>query len=188
MYFKHAYANYPGRNDSLRILISADCGATWQTIFYKGGNSLRTVPTTYMLYFYPANFNQWKIDTISLAAYSGEVLIRFRCINRNGNNLYLDDINIKPLSVGIGEVAMDNTAIHVYPNPATDQLSIILPKNLIKPDVIITDISGKILYTTFASETEKIVVNLRNFEAGIYLVQIQNMDLFETRKFVVLNQ
>ena len=101
--FKHAYAwmdrtgTANDRRDSLRILISTDCGSTWTQLFYKGGNTLSTLTSGagQQAAFAPTS-GQWVSNNIDLSAYDGQsgVIIKFVAINRNGNNLYLDDINI----------------------------------------------------------------------------------------------
>ena len=43
--FEYAYARYPGvYEDSLQVMISGDCGITWQKLFDKGGVDLQTAP------------------------------------------------------------------------------------------------------------------------------------------------
>ena len=101
--FKHAYAwmdrtgTANDRRDSLRILVSTDCGNTWTQLFYKGGNTLSTLTSGagQQAAFTPTS-GQWVSNNIDLSAYDGQsgVIIKFVAINRNGNNLYLDDINI----------------------------------------------------------------------------------------------
>lgn len=101
--FKHAYAwmdragTANDRRDSLQILISTNCGSTWTQLFYKGGNTLSTLTNGagQQAAFTPTS-GQWVNNTIDLSAYDGQsgVIIKFVAINRNGNNLYLDDINI----------------------------------------------------------------------------------------------
>lgn len=187
LYFKHAYTNYPGRNDSLRILISNDCGLTWQSIFYKGGNTLRTIPAASFDYFYPADTSQWKNDTISLATYSGEVLIRFRCINGFGNNLFIDDVRIDQLTVGIDDIAMENPDINVYPNPVRDLLVIRYPLLKNKDvNVIITDITGKIIYSQKISNAQQLEVNTSGFADGIYTVRLQSDQYVQAKRFTVI--
>ena len=106
--FKHAYAwlDKNGTNndkrDSMQVLISTDCGNTWTQLFYKGGNTLSTLTSGAGLgtAFTPTS-GQWLNNSIDLTAYDGQasVIIKFVAINRNGNNLYLDDININGTTV-----------------------------------------------------------------------------------------
>ena len=73
----------------------------------------------------------------------------------------------------------------IYPNPATNNLTITLGSSSQKVEVSITDITGKIIYTTTASETQKIDVNTNDYSAGVYAVQIQTADFIETKKLIV---
>ena len=78
-----------------------------------------------------------------------------------------------------------SSSIALYPNPATNQLTIALGSNNKKAGVTITDITGKIIYTAIARETQKIEVNTKDFTEGIYVVQIQAADFIGTKKLVV---
>ena len=77
------------------------------------------------------------------------------------------------------------SSINLFPNPATNNLTIELGRNNKKVNVNITDITGKIIYATTASETQKIEINTEDFAEGIYLVQFQSADLIETKKLIV---
>ena len=76
-------------------------------------------------------------------------------------------------------------SINLFPNPSTNQLTIALRSNNRKVEVTIADITGKIIYSTTASETQKIEVNTKDFAKGIYVVQIQTGEFIGTKKFVV---
>jgi hypothetical protein len=80
---------------------------------------------------------------------------------------------------------ISSSSIAFYPNPTTNQLTIALGSNNQKVEVTITDITGKIIYTTFARETQKIEVNTNDFKEGIYVVQIQAADFIATKRLVV---
>ena len=77
------------------------------------------------------------------------------------------------------------SSINLFPNPANNHLTIALGSNNQKVKVTIADITGKIIYSTTASETQKVEVNTKEFAEGIYVVQIQTADFFETKKLVV---
>ncbi|MBK9223007.1 MAG: T9SS type A sorting domain-containing protein [Saprospiraceae bacterium] len=78
-----------------------------------------------------------------------------------------------------------SSSINLYPNPTTNQLNIALGSNNKKVQVIIADITGKIIYSTTASETQKIEVNTKDFVEGVYLVEVQSADFIATKKLVV---
>lgn len=77
------------------------------------------------------------------------------------------------------------SSINLFPNPATNHLTIALPNTNEKVEITITDITGKIIYSTTVSETQKIEVNTKDFAEGIYVVQIQTADFIETKKLIV---
>jgi len=75
--------------------------------------------------------------------------------------------------------------VQIFPNPAVNHLTIDLGSNNQKVEVTITDITGKIIYTTTARETQKLEVNTNDFAEGIYVVRIQAADFIGTKKLVV---
>lgn len=92
----YAYApfNQTGYSDSLEVLYSTNCGATWTSLWRRGGTSLGTA-TASGSNFVPTS-TQWKTDSVSLAALSGQASVRFAFVNRNsyGNNIFLDNVNV----------------------------------------------------------------------------------------------
>ncbi|MBK6447005.1 MAG: T9SS type A sorting domain-containing protein [Bacteroidetes bacterium] len=77
------------------------------------------------------------------------------------------------------------SAINLFPNPADNHLTISFGNNNKKAEVTITDITGNIIHTTTANETNKIEVNTNEFAKGIYIVQIQAAGFVSTKKLVV---
>ena len=141
-----------------RVSISSDCGISWQSLFYKGGYSLKTAAATYN-YFYPTA-TQWKHETISLAAYTGEVMIRFRKICGWGNNLYIDNVSIDQ-STGIGTIASNEPGIKIYPNPTTGTIYLSEPAN-----ITLTDLSGNLLL----EEKNTNQLDISALPAGMYFL------------------
>ncbi|HEU4718708.1 MAG TPA: PKD domain-containing protein, partial [Bacteroidia bacterium] len=101
--FDVAYAPYDLVTycDSLEVLVSTDCGTTWNSVYLKGGSTLETVaPQTTA--FTPTNA-QWRNDAVNLNTYAGQssVLIVFRNRGHYGNILYVDNINITGTAAAI---------------------------------------------------------------------------------------
>lgn len=94
LYFDVAYQVFSGYSDTLSVLISTDCGATWATVYKKGGTILSTAGSGGNN-FVPAA-SEWRTDTVSLSAYAGlsNVILAFQNKNGYGNKLYLDNINV----------------------------------------------------------------------------------------------
>lgn len=123
--FNYAYQAYEGSEDSLQVLISSDCGATWTSLYAKQGEELAlgitTVPNGYAPY-YPLTDEEWHTEEISLDTFAeSNVLIRFKYINDNGGNIFIDDIHV---GSALGIADFNKNIINVYPNPATDKVTI----------------------------------------------------------------
>ena len=163
--FTYAYAKYPmNNNDSLMVLISSDCGNTWDVLFNKGGSLLSSASPTYNP-FYPTSASHWKQESISLDAYQGDMMIRFRAVCGGGNNLYLDDIAVL-YTVGTENIPGE-MSFSVYPNPTSDVITVsgIPPQS----EILITDITGKTLYRLKSRDAETII-DLSSFPQGIYFL------------------
>jgi ureidoglycolate hydrolase len=87
-------------------------------------------------------------------------------------------------SIGLLENGSAST-INLFPNPATNHVTIDLGNNNQKVEVIITDVTGKIIYAATSRETQKIEVSTHGFKAGIYVVHIQTAEFRVTKKLVV---
>lgn len=83
--------------DSLNIYISTDCGGSWTKLYTKGGTQLATVAGNLTTAYTPTANTQWVRDSVSLSPYVGQssVYVKFESRSGWGNNLYLDNINVK---------------------------------------------------------------------------------------------
>ncbi|HXC03891.1 MAG TPA: PKD domain-containing protein, partial [Bacteroidia bacterium] len=94
--FDVAYARYDATySDSLAVVVSSDCGQTFTVVYLKGGTGLATAPDQKNTAFIPAAA-QWRNDTVNLNAFAGmgNVMVGFRNIGHNGQDIYVDNINI----------------------------------------------------------------------------------------------
>jgi hypothetical protein len=116
--FDLAHKNYPdaGYNDRLQVLVSNDCGATFTTYFDKSGADLSTAGTSSDSYLNPAAAD-WQTQKITLdgsVLSNGNIIVVFRNTNDWGNNIYIDNINIKQ------ETSRDLSVVAVNPPSSTD--------------------------------------------------------------------
>jgi PKD repeat protein len=92
--FDVAYQPYSTTSyiDSFQVLVSGDCGTTFNSVYLKYGTALSTATGTNTAAFVPTA-TQWRTETVNLNAYAGQkIVLSFRNIGRYGNNLYLDNI------------------------------------------------------------------------------------------------
>ena len=134
--------------------------------------------------------SQWKKISLPIPdALTGEIQIGFGWVNDVPTNklkgFYIDDIKVLYGSNGLPE-STSEVNWSVFPNPAANQFTIALPDNFTKISAAISDITGKIIYETKASNIQKINVSTRDFAQGVYLVQIQTEDFVSTKKIIVV--
>lgn len=96
-YAYRAYAADADVADSLQLVWSTDCGATYQPLWGAGGVQLATVPGLSTQEFIPTAQQwkriQWRLDTLAPA---GTVIsIGFLATNNFGQNLWLDAIELQ---------------------------------------------------------------------------------------------
>ena len=74
-----------------------------------------------------------------------------------------------------------NTSFAIHPNPASEFIVVNCPANLVGEEIIIKDITGKLVYNGICSSVDT-HINVAEFNPGIYLISIKDL----TRKLVIL--
>lgn len=184
--FDHAYAqnaSYTQVTDSLIVLVSADCGETWERIAAFGedgsGNFATHQPAEEV--FWPEEAEDWcgngwgsNCNSIDLSAWAGmnDVRIAFETVSFYGNPLIIDNIIISQF---VGEAELDNPIyqVEVFPNPAKDVIHVNLNADLQQEKIHIQlfDAQGRLMYDTF-SVGDLQLNRAENWKAGLYLLQI----------------
>ena len=169
---------FNGFKDSLIVMVSTDCGNTWGSpVYTKGPDDLNTTSKPKQNNWIPLESTDWRTEIVDLSAYKNEstIMIRIETANGQGNNLYLDNINVFD-DRGVVSVKEINDANFVmFPNPVTNGIL-----NFNHP------ISGQILaisgmqLITFVNQTE---VDVSGLTKGVYLVL--NSESNEVQKLIV---
>ncbi len=186
--FDVAYARIPNRPDTLGIFYTSDCGITKNFIYKKTGLSLATggVSTTN---FIPSP-TQWRTDSVLLPVTAGDVQIGFENTNGYGNNIYIDNINIYDVVVGINEIEND-IEVTVSPNPAKDFVEFVLKGQAVNAGVISIELfnsAGEMIKEINQVDVAGTVISLSNFKSGLYIYKIRNIEglVLKAGKFVHL--
>jgi PKD repeat protein len=179
--------------DQLRVAVSTDCGATWQTRSVRAGFLLSTMPTPITGPFTPTQSDHWREETLNLddlANNPEHILIRFELVSGGGNNLYLDDIQID--AVLSNQAAIMATADwRVYPNPGKGQLNI----SFYQPEaadarIWITDLTGRqmgpIIQKQVLSGRHDVAIDMQQYlSSGMYILHFENGSGVITEKITI---
>lgn len=180
--------NTSGNNwDTLEVLLSTDCGQNYSTLYKKYAANLVTRTTPVTNTFIP-NASEWRKDSVNLAGFigSGDVLIAFRNTNGNENNIYLDDINVRTVTINPNLKAQ---GILVTPNPTRGIVTVQFfppPTNL--RAIQIYNMNGQKVAEVLANGPANNLYNLNisNQAAGTYVVRALFSDRVVTRKIIKL--
>lgn len=199
--FKHAYARVnPSFTDSLVVKISDDCGNTWTRLLSIAddgtGNFVTREPVGSA--FYPSTPDDWcgsgygadcfQLD-VSPWVGSQNVRIMFESVSIVGNNLFIDDVHFEFAQNVFDQSGFDNqTKVQLYPNPATDQVNLVMNEasGLIKLEII--DLQGcRVLIKDMNPVQENVPVslNLAGLSKGVYFLKLSGDTFLETKKLVI---
>lgn len=118
--FDVAYARYNMYyTDTLEVKLSSNCGASWTSIYLKGGTALSTAPDLSANTFTPTNA-EWRTDSVDISTLTaGQGNVMFSFINRGhyGQSIHLDNINLAfptpTLNISAPPNACSNTSFSV---------------------------------------------------------------------------
>lgn len=176
--------NYPGITntieDTLEVLVTKDCGLTFQTIYRKWGTQLQTLgdPNAPLnTEFKPgANTVYWRRDSVNLTAIAGTTS-SFQVVFRNthnapGNNIYLDNVNLFTRTL---PATLKEQGYLILPTAFSSQFGVWeyeQPTDLKYINVF--NSVGQLIWTRqFSGNANKLtIVDLSGKPAGVYIVRL----------------
>jgi uncharacterized protein YjdB len=115
----------------------------------------------------PANFvaNTDKLYSIRLVCTNGTVTVN-NVIVESGSETLSKKLNVKK---DIG------ASFSVYPNPSSDYVTIDLMNvaDVDKTNIILTDLTGKVMYTKEVSQRSRLIIPTNSFSKGIYILSVK---------------
>jgi hypothetical protein len=190
MLFDYSYAFNGFDTDRLNVLISTDCGASYQPLapaFNKAGAQLAIENSNQS--WLPSSRNDWFVKQndpfVNLSGFSGEEQIRLAFVftNATGNNLYLDNIEFFLDDEPFPPEVEEPYAIYWKNN-----LEATITFNLAERQAIgiyVVDVMGREFINTTATGilNQTFPVDLGNVASGIYLMRVQVGNRFYASKF-----
>ncbi len=184
--FQVAYAQIQNENDKLEVVYTEDCGDTWVTVWSKAGSDLKTVnPKTSI--FLPTNNSEWREESVDVSAIPNGSQIAFRATSNGGNNMFIDDVNLRVGPVNI-EAIVAHANFDIYPNPVGNQLNVsihILKET--KTTFSITNVLGQQIIEhkqVLRMGQNEVSLNTSSLTEGIYFLNIITPEGSLQKKFV----
>lgn len=169
-------------SDTLQIIYSDDCGASFHTLYKKAGLDLTTSIPYYTEDRFIPRDDEWRTETVDLSTLNGKsVIFAFVNITDNENVLYLDEIQITSLT-GFDDELIEKNSLSVYPNPGKNDFTIASLQDI--QSLHVTDITGREIYHA-SPLTTKYQLHLENINAGVYLIKVGFRNSEQVLKLVV---
>jgi hypothetical protein len=186
--FYLAYAQYEGtENDKLEIVYSTDCGNSWTSMWSQAGADLATVPAQ-TAQFVPNANSQWKMKSVDVSAIPDGAQIAFRATSDYGNNMFIDNVNLRTGTPTSIQELVANDDLRIYPNPVSDNLSVDL--DMLKSTQVnfsIVNILGQQISSVEKDlniGNNKVVISTSALSAGVYFLNIATPEGNLQKKFV----
>jgi len=188
--FDVAYASYnTSLVDTLDVLTSTNCGATWNVVYSKGGPALQTAPPQTGAFLPTAG--QWRKETIGLTGLNtNSVLVKFVARSGYGNNLYIDNVNLRQTdAVGVETINSSVVGIEMYPNPAGSDVNLsIASLNAGTAKVTVINTLGQVVFSTNTSleiGNTTLTIDVKDMATGVYNVMIDTAQGSTVKKLTV---
>lgn len=181
--------------DELDISYSTNCGETWIPLKKLDKADIGNKGTVTVEYS-PLWHGDWKLQSIDIPvdARQSRVFFRFRyrpgvddwtqtvgarrMLPGTGNHFYIDRINISPYKLGVNTLLTGDKKVALAPNPTTGSSQLIIKStSREEAKVLVTDVTGKVVYTT--SQMLNGSINTVEIPAsaikvkGVYMIHVQ---------------
>jgi hypothetical protein len=174
---------YPGATvfplDTLEILATFDCGATFTSVWKKFGNELQTVndPSyTYTSAFVPQLKTEWKNIRVYLTPYvnASNFQLYIAAKGNKQNNMWLDNINITSKTL---PQKLKDQGYLIYPNPFNG--SFLIHHSAVEPptdlqSAQVFNAAGQLVWDRRynGNADRQITVNLKDMARGMYILKL----------------
>ncbi|HTL08391.1 MAG TPA: M43 family zinc metalloprotease [Chitinophagaceae bacterium] len=173
--------------DTLEVLASTDCGKTYTSLYKKWGSTLVTRTDAITSSFVPTAA-EWRKDSINISNYigAGNLLLAFRNTTGTENNVYLDDINLRSVSVNPN---LKSRGLLVTPSPTRGPVIVqFYPQPTDVKSIAIFSMSGqKVAEVLPAGQLNYYSLDISRYAAGAYMVRIVMGNNVMVKKIIKVN-
>ena len=186
--------------DYVQLQISTDNGTNWMALegkYTTNGNSNQALGEP----LYDGFQTEWVEEEIELTDFIGNT-VNFRFMLKTDystteDGFYFDDFSVKVVefgATGLNNDMMGSSSIlisHPIPNPANDkvQFNLSVPEFTDNLQFNIYNVSGQHIYSTQLSGNQtKLIIDINNWNSGIYYYQLEGTGLkTKAKKMVVIH-
>jgi PKD repeat protein len=193
--FRYAYRKrFSATDEWLKVFITKNCGDNWIQRKSLHGVTLSTevFPTSWT----PSNQSDWvtaHMTNITSDFFVDNFRFKFEFEGNNGNNFFLDDINIykgspsNTIVLGLAEVG-EIEELAVFPNPAEEELNLRFAIGEAQDVIIqIQAVSGKIAQTHQINAqigSNLVMMGTKELAAGMYMLSVKIGPVQKTVQFI----
>ncbi|MGD1893845.1 MAG: choice-of-anchor J domain-containing protein [Cyclobacteriaceae bacterium] len=189
MFFEVSYAQFSENYvDTLNILVSTDCGTTYELVSQLEGVTLSAGLTSDSEWV-PQQASDWHQVFVDLSRFAGEpdVRVAFESVNGYGNNIYVDDVEFF-LSNDEAPVQTNENSYKLFPNPTPDVLNAVF--NLRSRETIqaaIYNTQGQVVWeNTFPNTLNQTFdIDLAVFPSGVYIFRVFSATVTDSKRFIL---
>jgi len=173
-------------NYSVTVTDANSCTATSSTLTVTVDSASQPTITQMgnMLFSTAASAYQWNLNGNPINGATGQLYVPLvsgaysvTITNANGCSATSDTIDVVITGIELTEY---NKTINVYPNPATDNITIESPQQAV---IEISNIQGQLI-KTLAANSNKTSVDVSAFPSGMYFVKVKTEKGVAVKKFV----
>lgn len=178
--------------DTLEVLVSTDCGASYSSVFKKTGADLSGHNAPILN---PLNLEQvamgvdagkYRGFNVDVSQYAGQANVHFKFsyISALGGYIYLDDVVVNNNPASAEKVAIAQPQIKVYPNPASGYVNISSVTEDIN-EVQIVNVLGQVMYSIKDIAANNKTIDISNLPEGAYWIKVLTNEQEFTDKIIV---
>ena len=181
----HATSKFPGSTatplDTLEVLLTTDCGRSFRSVYKKWGEDLSTVGANFpiistdTLGFAPTSKNQWRTELVDVSKFvpaNSRFQVVFRATSNNGNNLFLDKVDISTVTL---PARLKQMGYMIAPNPFDGSFVVrhLLPPANLKGLQVTNALGQVVVNRSFTGNASNyITVDMYRFASGAYQIKL----------------
>jgi hypothetical protein len=191
LHFKGFYKYEPVGGDSCAVvvLVSKWNNTTLKRDTIAYGEMIQTsAVNTYTPFDIAMNYSGTDVpDTLTylMVASAGFNMNNFMlCVGNDGSTMYVDELSLE-YPAGIEQSLMPEVAVKVYPNPASEQVTIELSDKVDNGRLEVYTVEGKSI-GTYTMKELKTTLAVKNFTSGTYYFKLMEKNhLLNTGTFII---